>query len=264
MGTAIAWSTSLYADARPDGTRALNKQEIIQYFSGKTRVWTKGGIYYAPNGTQQSTWDGSVGTGTWQADNKGNLCSTSYYWNKGYANPDKKGERCTWLRTDGNGNIWINDDTSKTNIERKNEWWRIVEDGQPQEDKLAPGNAVEKKIARAYRKNGPSKKIAGKTGGMKLIKTQDELMSLIANEKLYSRKANYAVYLEDGTYSGKWNGKKFAATWRWMGSEFCRTIIGSNKGEECQKWETNGQVFKVTKTTGKKGVGGFWYFRTNK
>ncbi len=62
------------------GAQKLSKEEITTLFSGNTWKWKQGGGYYDPDGTIHTLWDGERQTGTWAANDNGELCRDVEAW----------------------------------------------------------------------------------------------------------------------------------------------------------------------------------------
>lgn len=244
------------ADPKPKGSKTVSASTITQIYAGKTREWSKGGIYFAPDGTFQQIWDGKVGTGNWFVDRKGNLCRVVNHVRNGYVgpNPNRKDPLCMWHAQARDGEIWQNTDDTKSKSERKEKWWRLVnKNGEVQ--KLEAGNKIKSAYNRAFKKAGPNPKAVKAEASMQPITSREQFIAMMVGKKLWQTKKDAYVYNADGTYSGSWRGRPFTAKWKWKGQYLCRTVDGDGK-EDCQSWKGNGAYFKGTS---KKGSGGYWY-----
>ena len=58
----------------------LTQAQALAHISGNTEVWSKGGAYYAPDGTLQVLWEGQESTGTWKVNTDGEVCNVVEIW----------------------------------------------------------------------------------------------------------------------------------------------------------------------------------------
>lgn len=137
--TAMVFSTvPAAAGPKPAGAKPANPKVIAQIFSGKTWIWSKGGLYAKSDGTAKAIWDKSIGSGTWAISSKGAFCRTMvWHWigdgGKAGGEPTTK---CNQHVVDAKGVIWQRHHDNE-------DWYRF-----DIEKKIKPGN----KIKSAYRK----------------------------------------------------------------------------------------------------------------
>lgn len=59
---------------------ALDSEAVLGHVSGKTETWSKGGGYYAPDGTLSAVWDGKSSGGSWRLTDDGMICTKLDIW----------------------------------------------------------------------------------------------------------------------------------------------------------------------------------------
>ena len=79
VSAAIGLLASLMGPALADMVK-LTQSEVMAHISGKTETWTKGGGYYAEDGSMQVVWKGEESKGSWQAKDDGQVCMVVEAW----------------------------------------------------------------------------------------------------------------------------------------------------------------------------------------
>jgi len=65
-----------------DGATWLDASQVKTHIVGKTEKWSKGGGYYAPNGTIETLWEGAEQSGTYTIAADGTVCYEVETWDK--------------------------------------------------------------------------------------------------------------------------------------------------------------------------------------
>jgi hypothetical protein len=89
---------------------------VVDTYSGKTWIWSKGGSYFSPDAKFQAIWDGSVAVGRWYATSTGKLCYEAEWRTNPGDVSDPKTE-CRRHVTDSKVQIWKHDPEA-------NSWYR--------------------------------------------------------------------------------------------------------------------------------------------
>ena len=76
---AVGLLASMMGSALADMVK-LTQSEAITHISGKTETWTKGGGYYAEDGSMQIVWKGKESKGSWQVKADGQVCMVVEAW----------------------------------------------------------------------------------------------------------------------------------------------------------------------------------------
>lgn len=84
----------------------------------------------------------------------------------------------------------------------------------------------------------------------KWIKTEAEFKSLVVGNKLWIEQ-NHVTVRANGSLTGKFGGQRLRGVWEWRGDYWCRTLTTHATNTDCQKWETDGTVFRATRAKGK-------------
>ncbi|MGI9416947.1 MAG: DUF995 domain-containing protein [Geminicoccaceae bacterium] len=76
---AVGFLSSMISPALADMVK-LTQSEAIAHISGNTETWTKGGGYYAADGTMQALWKGKESKGSWEVKPDGQVCMVVEMW----------------------------------------------------------------------------------------------------------------------------------------------------------------------------------------
>lgn len=136
----IISTTASFADA-PDKKNKLSGEEVWKLYAGKTWAWSKGGSYWAADGSFEAIWENSVGVGKWYATSTGKLCHESSWKEKATDDPaDVK--RC-WLHVrDSDGGLWKQDLKSK-------EWYKAKKEF---DERVKSGHSLKSKVKKLRKK----------------------------------------------------------------------------------------------------------------
>lgn len=68
------------SEAAAVSASALDSEAVLAHVSGKTETWSKGGGYYAPDGSLSAVWDGEASGGSWRITEDGMICVKLEIW----------------------------------------------------------------------------------------------------------------------------------------------------------------------------------------
>ncbi|MBY6057831.1 DUF995 domain-containing protein [Leisingera daeponensis] len=131
------------AFAGPDKKNRVSGQSIAKLYSGKTWIWSKGGSYWAPDGSFQAIWGDSVGLGKWYATSKGNLCYEAV-WYDGKGAAGSQHNECFRHVADSQGQLWKYSDKDKS-------WYKPTREFA---ERVKPGNEISSQVRKLRRKYG--------------------------------------------------------------------------------------------------------------
>lgn len=83
----------------------------------------------------------------------------------------------------------------------------------------------------------------------KWIQTEAEFRTLVVGKKLWFNTDNFTIK-GNGALTGNFGGKRLQGAWAWRDQYWCRTLTTHSKNTDCQKWETDGKTFRVTRGRG--------------
>ena len=84
----------------------------------------------------------------------------------------------------------------------------------------------------------------------KPINTEAAFREQVVGKKLMFGK-DYVTARANGKVVGNFGGKALQGAWTWRDQYWCRTLTTHAKNTDCQTWETDGKVFRVTRQRGK-------------
>ena len=131
-----------FAGKKPKGSKSPGASVIKQKYIGKTWKWTKGGIYFAKNGTTIAVWEKSVGIGKWSVSSSGKICNKAvWHWKEKNKIKKKKIQACWKHALAKDGVLWSHD-------KKKNNWYEASF------NKMSNGNRINSKANALKRKIG--------------------------------------------------------------------------------------------------------------
>ncbi|MEO9460978.1 MAG: hypothetical protein ABJG56_18490 [Lentilitoribacter sp.] len=83
----------------------------------------------------------------------------------------------------------------------------------------------------------------------KAIKSESQFKELVIGKKLWL-KNNHFTAKANGKVVGNFNGNRMKGSWVWRDGYWCRTLTTHSQNTDCQKWETNGSDFRVSREKG--------------
>ena len=83
----------------------------------------------------------------------------------------------------------------------------------------------------------------------KTISSEAEFLEKVAGKKLWFD-GNHVIARKNGQLVGRFTGERLKGVWEWRGKFWCRTLTTHAKNTDCQTWETNGTIYRVTRQKG--------------
>ncbi|WP_291737602.1 DUF995 domain-containing protein [Leisingera sp. F5] len=140
---AVALTATNPIAAGPDRKKPVSGQTIAELYAGKTWIWSKGGSYWAPDGSFQAIWEDNVGLGKWYATSKGSLCyEANWYYQKGVPGAPRK--ECYRHVADSEGQLWKYSEKDKSWYKPRKEF----------AERIKPGNKIGSQVRKLRRKYG--------------------------------------------------------------------------------------------------------------
>lgn len=135
-------ASSASAGKKPRGSKSPGASVIKQKYSGKTWKWSKGGIYFAKNGTTLAVWKSAVGIGKWSVNSSGTICNRAvWHWKENNKIKKKKDKDCWKHVFAKDGVLWAREG-------QKNNWYEASN------NKISSGNRMNPKANALKRKIG--------------------------------------------------------------------------------------------------------------
>ncbi|MEK0162688.1 DUF995 domain-containing protein [Phaeobacter sp. JH18-32] len=135
-------ATPVFA-AGPDRKNRVSGQTVVELYSGKTWIWSKGGSYWAPDGSFQAVWEDSVGLGKWYATSKGQLCYEALWYSSEGGSGDQNKE-CFRHVADSKGQLWKYSDKDQS-------WYKPTKEFA---ERVKPGNKISSQVRKLRKKYG--------------------------------------------------------------------------------------------------------------
>ncbi|NVK16163.1 MAG: DUF995 domain-containing protein [Rhodobacteraceae bacterium] len=129
--------------AGPDKKNRVGGETIAKLYAGKTWIWSKGGTYWAPDGSFQAVWEDSVGLGKWYATSKGSLCYEAQ-WYHGKGEPGDQRKECYRHIADSQGQLWKYSDKDQS-------WYKPTREFA---ERLKPGNKIASRVRKLRKRYG--------------------------------------------------------------------------------------------------------------
>lgn len=140
--TLVMVTSPASAGKKPRGSKSPGASVIKQKYSGKTWKWSKGGIYFAKNGTTLAIWNSAVGIGNWSVSSSGTICNRAvWHWKENNKIKKKKNKDCWKHVLAKDGVLWAREGD-------KNNWYEASY------NKISSGNRIKSKANSLKRKIG--------------------------------------------------------------------------------------------------------------